>query len=152
MLKSVDVSEAERIRGREPSVGDHWAEGYPFAGDLVAIGGFLSATEQHGEQGPFGYYQIIRRSDDNAIGGIGFKGPPNAEIVEIGYGLIPRARGQGYAAEALVALLTIGREHGVTRARADTTLDNIASQRTLERAGFSRVGSDAELHYYETDL
>jgi RimJ/RimL family protein N-acetyltransferase len=32
---------------------------------------------------------------------------------------------------------------------ADTTLDNIASQRTLTRAGFRLVSTDAELHRYE---
>jgi RimJ/RimL family protein N-acetyltransferase len=32
---------------------------------------------------------------------------------------------------------------------ADTTLDNIASQRTLNRAGFHRVSTDAELRHYE---
>jgi RimJ/RimL family protein N-acetyltransferase len=35
---------------------------------------------------------------------------------------------------------------------ADTTLDNIASQRTLIRAGFHLVSTDAELHHYEVFL
>lgn len=31
---------------------------------------------------------------------------------------------------------------------AETTPDNVASQRTLIRAGFSRVSTDAELHHF----
>jgi RimJ/RimL family protein N-acetyltransferase len=39
--------------------------------------------------------------------------------------------------------------HGLSRVLADTDLDNIASQRTLIRAGFRLVSTDAELHHYE---
>jgi RimJ/RimL family protein N-acetyltransferase len=35
---------------------------------------------------------------------------------------------------------------------ANTTLDNIASQRALTRAGFRLVGTDGELHHYEALL
>ncbi len=107
---------------------------------------------RRGEQRPFGYYRITRLADGRAVGGVGFKGQPDGGCVEIGYGLAPSARGQGYAAEAVVALLALAAEHGVSRVIADTTLDNIASQRTLLRAGFRLVGSDDELHYYEVLL
>jgi RimJ/RimL family protein N-acetyltransferase len=152
LLRLVDAAEAQRICSREPSTADRWAPGYPFEGDLAALGGFLAATAQRGDQGAFGYYQILRRADDLAVGGIGFKGPPHEGKVEIGYGLIPHARGHGYAAEALVALLAVGRENGVTVACADTTHDNVASQRTLEHAGLRHVATDAELRYYDIEL
>lgn len=38
---------------------------------------------------------------------------------------------------------------GVSQVIADTTVDNIASQRTLMRAGFRLVGTDGELHQYK---
>ncbi len=148
-LHGVDEAEARRIRDRSPLEGDLWADGYPFDGDLAAIGGFLRAAERSGEQRPFGYYQIRVRADGLAIGGAGFKGQPAEAAVEIGYGLVPSARGHGYAAEAVVQLMQIAGEAGVTTVRADTELDNIASRRTLERAGFHQVRSDAELYYYE---
>lgn len=151
-LHAVDGTEARRIRDRSSQEGDLWADGYPFDGDLAAIGGFLRATEQIGEQRPFGYYQIRVRSDGLAIGGVGFKGQPAEAAVEIGYGLVPSARGHGYAAEAVVQLMQIAGEAGVTMIRADTELDNIASSRTLERAGFHRVRADAELYYYEAHI
>jgi RimJ/RimL family protein N-acetyltransferase len=66
--------------------------------------------------------------------------------------LAPSARGHGNAAEAVIALLAVAADHGLFKVIADTTLDNLASQRTLTRAGFSLVRTDAELHYYEVIL
>ena len=148
-LHAVDVAEAERIAGRAPGSSDAWADDFPFEGDVGAVGGFLRATAAHGEQQPFGYYRITRLSDGRAVGGIGFKGRPDGGCVEIGYGLTPSARGHGFAAEAVAALLTVAADHGLSRVIADTTLDNVASQRTLVRAGFRLVRTDAELHHYE---
>ncbi len=79
---------------RAPLSGEAWAADYPFEGDLAAIGSFLRATQQNGDQRPFGYYQIRRQTDGLAIGGVGFKGPPIGGVVEIGYGLAPSARGR----------------------------------------------------------
>lgn len=128
---------------------DTWAADYPFAGDLAAVGSFLRATEQHGEQRPFGYYQITRVADRLAVGGVGFKGPPRDGRVEIGYGLAPSARGQGYAGEALTALLVVSADLGVATVLADTTADNLPSQRTLVSAGFTLLGADDDLQHYE---
>ena len=151
-MHAVDEREAARIRDCVPQGGDAWSADYPFEGDLAAIGSFLLATEQIGEQRPFGYYQIRRQSDGLAIGGVGFKGPPDGDIVEIGYGLAPAARGHGYAREALGGLVRMAAALGVRTIRADTELDNVASQRTLERAGFHRVEEDSELYHYEARI
>jgi RimJ/RimL family protein N-acetyltransferase len=151
-LHAIDIAEAERIVARSAGSADTWADDFPFEGDVGAVGGFLRATATHGEQQPFGYYRITRLADGRAIGGLGFKGQPNGGCVEIGYGLAPSARGHGYTAEAVIALLTVAAAHGLSRVIADTALDNIASQRTLIRAGFRLVNTDAELHYYEVLL
>lgn len=55
----------------------------------------------------------------------------------------------GYAAEAFVALLNVAAEHGLSRVVAHTTRDNIASQRTLERARFHQIGTNGDLYLYE---
>ncbi len=151
-LHAIDVAEGERIVARSAGPADAWADDYPFEGDVGAVGGFLRATAASGEQRPFGYYRITRLADGRAVGGIGFKGQPDGGCVEIGYGLAPSARGHGYAAEAVVALLAVAADHGLSRVIADTTLDNIASQRTLIRAGFRLVGTDGEHHQYEALL
>jgi len=150
-LHPIDVAEGERIAARSAGPDDAWADDFPFEGDVGAVGGFLRATAR-GEQRPFGFYRITRLADGRAIGGIGFKGQPEDGCVEIGYGLVPSARGNGYAAEAVVALLAIAADHGVSKVIADTTRDNIASQRTLVRAGFRLLNTDAELHHYEVLL
>jgi RimJ/RimL family protein N-acetyltransferase len=151
LLHAIDVAEGERIVARSPVPSDSWAEDFPFEGDVGAVGIFLRATTASGEQRPFGYYRITRLADGQAVGGVGFKGRPDA-CVEIGYGLAPSARGHGHAAEAVVALLGLAADQGLSRVVADTTLDNIASQRTLLRAGFHLVGTDDELHHYEALL
>jgi RimJ/RimL family protein N-acetyltransferase len=151
-LHPIDVAEGERIVARIAGRDDSWASDFPFEGDVGAVGGFLRATAARGEQRPFGFYRITRRADGRAIGGVGFKGPPAGGSVEIGYGLAPSARGNGYAAETVVALLTLAADHGLSRVIADTALDNIASQRTLLRAGFRLVGADDALQHYEALL
>ncbi|HET9059963.1 MAG TPA: GNAT family N-acetyltransferase [Acidimicrobiales bacterium] len=114
--------------------------------------GFLRSTAEHGEQRPFGYYRIDSRTDGQAVGGIGFKGPPQGGAVEIGYGLVPSARGHGYAAEAVAALLTLAVQQGLTKVLAKTAPNNTASQVTLTRAGFRSTGSEGDLRCYEVSL
>lgn len=152
-LHPVDRAEAHRIRGGERAPDDRWVPDYPFDGDRIALSAFLAAWERDGDQRPFGYYRIARRADGRSVGGIGFKGQPDQGVVEVGYGLAPSGRGHGYAAEALTALTDLAARHGVSRVRAETSPDNAASVRTLERAGFARVGSgDGLLHYeFATD-
>src|SRR5580698_1777627 len=120
-LHAVDVAEAERIVARSAGPADVWADDFPFEGDVGAVGAFLRATAARGEQRPFGYYRITRLADGRAVGGIGFKGQPEGGSVEIGYGLVPSARGFGYAAEAVVALLTMAADHGLFKVIAETT-------------------------------
>jgi RimJ/RimL family protein N-acetyltransferase len=151
-LHAVDSAEAERIVTRKAGPADSWAEDFPFEGDVGAVGSFLRATAASGEQRPFGYYRITRRADGRAVGGVGFKGRPDGGTAEIGYGLAPSARGHGYAAEAVLSLLALGRDLGLSRVIADTTKDNIASQRTLLRAGFRLVEGATDLHAYEAIL
>jgi predicted acetyltransferase len=148
-LHAIDELEARRIHDRAPQSSDAWAADYPFEGDLAATGSFLRATEQNGEQRPFGYYQIRRQSDGLAVGGVGFKGPPDGGVVEIGFGLAPSARGHGYATEALRTLVQIAAGLGVTTVRAgrrelgpfvDVVVwvqcgQEVADQRSIERVG-----------------
>lgn len=151
-LHAIDVREAERIIARQPAPTDVWAQDFPFEGDVGAIGAYLRATAESGDPHPFGYYTVVRLSDGCAIGGIGFKGQPVDGCVEIGYGLVPSARGRGYAAEALTVMLEVAAQHGLARVVADTTPDNVASQRTLLRAGFRLLRAEAGLNFYEITL
>ena len=151
-LSIINASEGERIVARTAGPSDAWADDYPQDGDVGAVAAFPLATAAHGEQRPFGYYRIIRLADGRVVGGIGFKGQPHGGSVELGYGLAPSARGHRFAAEAVGALVGIAAVNGLSKVVASTTPDNIASQRSLVRAGFGLVGTDDELWYYEALL
>ena len=127
-----------------------WAAGYPLASSLLGAELTLAAAAQKRPLGAFGSYQLIRRADGQVIGDVGFLGPPDATgAVNVGCAIADDARGQGYATEALAALLDWARKQtGLTCVLADTTRSNLASQRLLERAGMHRVGEDGELIYY----
>lgn len=104
--------------------------------------------------GPFTCYRIDCRADNTAIGTIGFHGPPDVrQQVTIGYGLVPHSWGNGYATEAVHALIDFCRAHPDVRSlAADTDHDNLASQRVLAKSGFRLVRRDRDLLYYELEL
>ena len=65
----------------------------------------------------------------------------NGYFMEIGYILVPHERKKGYGSEAvkiIVDYLFLSKE--LVRVQAITGLDNFASQRILEKAGFTKEG------------
>lgn len=72
------------------------------------------------------------------VGIIGLKSDDGREV-EIGYGIAASREGRGFAGGAVAALLPILAERDITMVRAETSVDNRASQRVLERNGFSRT-------------
>jgi RimJ/RimL family protein N-acetyltransferase len=63
---------------------------------------------------------------------------PERRTIEIGYWLLPRARGHGIATNVARALADYAFTLGVRRVRARVIVGNVASERVLERAGFTR--------------
>jgi RimJ/RimL family protein N-acetyltransferase len=67
--------------------------------------------------------------------------------VEIGYAVVESCRGQGYATDAVRALVGRAREvPGIVRIVAHNPLDRPASGRVLEKAGFMFVGEREDEH------
>ncbi|MGO4458887.1 GNAT family protein [Streptomyces sp. M-16] len=150
VLHPISGGEAERLAAGEPPRGARWAPGYPTPGDVAAAERFLRTLADTGDPHPFGNYEIRRREDGLAIGGAGYHGPADENgRVTIGYGLVPSARGRGYASEALRALLLFARAHGVTCVRGDADHDNTASQHVMTAAGMRPVGEDERVKYFE---
>lgn len=114
-----------------------FAEGYPMPDTLDGVGLFL----RHGDRA-YGVHLVVRQEDGLVIGDGGFLGPPSDGAVTIGYEIVPVARRQGYATEAIVALAAwaLG-QPGVTEVRAETMPDNEGSIRALFKAGFSEVAA-----------
>jgi RimJ/RimL family protein N-acetyltransferase len=72
-------------------------------------------------------------------------GPVDAWEAMVGYGLHPDVHGQGYAAEAVTALLSIGfRDLGLRRIRADAMAENVPSNRVLEKVGMRLEATERE--------
>ena len=68
-------------------------------------------------------------------------GPNDSQQVEIGYTLLPAARGQGYAIEAVRAMFDWAlRIHGVRRFRASVAPDNERSLNLIGKLGFVHTG------------
>jgi len=150
ILHPMSVEEAEEIVAGDPNDAGRWAPGYR---DVSGAAGFLGRCAESGDPRPFGNYQIRRREDGYPIGGIGFFGPADEQgKVTVGYGLAPEARGKGYASEALRELLLLARSRGVASVEADTTHDNVASQRVLTAVGMRLIAEDEQLKYYDIVL
>jgi ribosomal-protein-alanine N-acetyltransferase len=96
---------------------------------------------------------IVLRDEARMIGHIGFHGPPgtnarrDAKAVEVGYTVFPAHRRQGYATEAVRALLAWAEEEGTRRFIASVAPDNEPSLRLVRRLGFEEIGS----HWDEED-
>jgi len=150
-LKQVNRQEAARIAAGRPGPEDQWAEGFPREDDSDPAAGLAAATQ---DPAPFGVYALVPRGHGRIIGTAGFFGPPDdAGEVTIGYGMVEPEWGQGYGTAAVAQLIEICRAHGgLTAINADTDLDNIGSQRVLEKNGFKRVRSTEAQHYYRLSL
>ncbi|OXY84712.1 GNAT family N-acetyltransferase [Streptomyces sp. 2R] len=152
VLHPLTVAEARRLvvgAASERTHGELWAPGYPDEGDVVGARRFLRSCASTGDPQPFGPYEIRRRQDGLAIGGVAFHGlADDRGIVTIGYGLVPSAQGRGYATEALRALLEFTRDNGVRGVEGDTDQQNAASQRVMNAVGMRLVAQDDRLKYY----
>lgn len=153
VLHPFTAEEALRVIAGTPEPGELWAPDYPFAAELDPLRAYAERLGSGEDQHPFTLYAIRERSDGAAIGGIGFFGEPDEEgAVELGYGLVPSARGRGFATEALRGAVVIARAAGAARIRADTDLDNGASRRVLEKAGFVETRRTDTLVFVELAL
>jgi RimJ/RimL family protein N-acetyltransferase len=73
--------------------GHPWASGYPLASTLLRAEMTLAAAAHNRPLGPFGTYQVIRRTDGQVIGDVGFMGPPDATgAVHVGCAITEEAR------------------------------------------------------------
>jgi ribosomal-protein-alanine N-acetyltransferase len=89
----------------------------------------------------FGAWVMIERATNTVVGDVGFLGPPEDGVVEIGFSVLPDRRRRGYASEAVRALLEwVLRQPGVREVVARSDLDNLGSAGVLEGTGFNRTG------------
>jgi ribosomal-protein-alanine N-acetyltransferase len=94
-----------------------------------------------GDHEPLGFWRVESRADGTFYGLGALVRMPIGDDVELAYRLIRRAWGQGIASEAGAALVEYAfGALGLARVVAVTYPDNHASQRVLDKLGFTRHG------------
>lgn len=117
-------------------------QGFPGPDDLDLLGR-TGATEDVDAR-----HTYLLEHDGRPIGTLGVAGAlsPDGDQ-ELGYSLVPRARGQGVGTEAVGALCAVlEREQGVRRLTAEVRPGNEASLRLLHRLGFAAVDGGSTGH------
>ena len=131
-----------------------WADGYPREDDVDIARHVTSQPEPSDQDRRWMPRHVVVREVGLTVGSLGFFGPPQDGLVEIGYGLVEGARGVGYASEAVAALVAAAAATGEAGlVIAHTLPDNVPSQAVLLRTGFVPRGanSDGE-HRFERRL
>ena len=89
----------------------------------------------------YGIWAVERRSDGKLIGRAGISDREGVSEPEIGYVIAAGCRRQGYAREALEAIIRYASEElGMDRLAAYTMADNDASAGILKKLGFAKSG------------
>ncbi|MDB5366760.1 MAG: family acetyltransferase [Rhodospirillales bacterium] len=147
MLRALDTDRARFAELLRAEVPDCWPQ-QDFADVLPSIRAWVERDEA---LACWTYMIVLREPRRVLVGEIGCKGPPNsAGLIEIGYALLPEARRNGYASEAVTALIAWALcRSDVHRVTAETIIGNDASERVLQRAGFRLVGIRAESRWWE---
>jgi len=124
------------------AVPDNWPDDH----DRRFLAFRLRQTSDDPGRAPWLVRAIVLPGSRELIGHIGFHGPPgiNArrepEALEVGYTVFAEHRRQGYATEAVRALLAWAREQGVDHFIASVAPQNEPSLRLVRRLGFREVG------------
>jgi ribosomal-protein-alanine N-acetyltransferase len=99
------------------------------------------------------YWLIVIRQSRFGAGLIGFKGLPDAQgNVEIGYGIDPVARRQGYVTEAVTALIQWAFQFDACQViQADTLKTNLGSRRVLQKVGMTVYEETADKLFWRLE-
>lgn len=151
-----DMIETPRLRLRRPRVDDieavyayrsrsdvaRYLSGGPWSREQTADELATYAAADFTEPGDELVLIVELLADGAVMGDIGLLRCESSELAEIGYVFNPAFGGEGFASEAVSALLTLAFEKwGFARVIARTDADNRASRSLCERLGMGFVGS-----------
>lgn len=153
MRKAPERVETRRLVLRRPTVADAGEVFARYASDLEVsrylawrlhqspemTRSFLEFSDREWERWPAGPYLVESKADGRLLGGTGLAFE-TAYRASTGYVLARDAWGQGFAAEAVDAVVDVGRSVGVVRLYAICHVDHERSARVLEKTGFVREG------------
>ena len=116
-------------------------EALPFFRDLIIANGING----------FNSWLVIEPTSYEIIGSAGFIGNPDDKgNIEIGFGIIPSKRRNGYCLEAVTGLIHWAFENdSVKTIIAHCNFDNENSEKVLIKCGFVKIGSVDNLNEYK---
>lgn len=119
---------------------------------------YIELLQSDPSQLGYGVWLIIRTDDSTLVGNLGFGGKSDDETLEIGYEILAAYRDEGYATEAVEALIDFAfTQLAAKKIIAHSPIDNAASIRVLEKLGMQNVekmkGTDTPgLEVYKWEL
>ncbi|HVT65495.1 MAG TPA: GNAT family protein [Mycobacteriales bacterium] len=140
MVEASDIEILDRQRTDAEAAGEHNWHGYRAVGRLArevadgelvrADGGLLAIADESGRTvGDVSWRSVLNGP------------PPHGECWEIGIWITPEGRGQGHGAAAQRQLAEyLFAYTKLERIQATTEIGNLAEQKALEKAGFTREG------------
>jgi len=153
-VKAPEIIETERLLLRKPKRSDAQAVYDRYASDrevtrylswpthrsVADTLAFLAMSDDEWQRWPAGPYLVLTRANGNAkalVGSTGlfYKSPTRAVT---GYVFAKNAWGQGYATEALQAMVNVAQQTGVERLEAVCHAEHQPSAQVLEKCGFTR--------------
>ena len=101
----------------------------------------VSRAQEQWRTGSGTPFVIADATDDRPLGLLNLQFGEDEEVAGLAVSVFPQARGRGVASRALRLGATWGlRELGLCRVFAEAAVDNPASIRAIEKAGFQREG------------
>ena len=107
---------------------------------------FVDFSEMEWNLQRCGPYLVLLRRSETLLGGTGLS--VAGDEAETGYVFARDAWGLGYATEALKAIVEVGRLVGLRRLTAHCHPDHHASQRVLEKGGFTLEHRARDAHVF----
>ena len=124
---------------RDPEVMKHLGDGKPY--NLAQTEHFLEWATEYQRGNNFCRWKVIEKASGKIIGSCGFARPRGTDEIELGYLFARKYWGCGFATEAARACLEYGfGQLNFREVIAMTDLENVASQKVLEKIGFVRRG------------
>jgi ribosomal-protein-alanine N-acetyltransferase len=124
---------------RDAEVVRYISDGKPFS--LQKTKEFLFWAENYECENGLCRWQVIEKESGKIVGSSGFARPQVTTEIELGYLFAQKHWGKGFATEITGAVMVYGfQKFGFRKVIAMTELENIASQRVLEKIGFTKRG------------
>lgn len=110
-------------------------DGKPITRELCVK--WLEVTRNNYEKRGYGMLALEEKGSGRVVGFCGLVHPGGQEEAEVKYAFLRSHWGQGLATEAVLGLISHGRQvHGLARVMATAAPANLASHRVLLKAGF----------------